>query len=768
MGVLKAFYAEAKEAKKLSKSSQAITISPNVGRLDTPVVGEAYTGFHIGDTVKHKQTGAVGHIDAAHHVEGEGANAKYVFRVAHEGGGTGWHHQDKLEHIKEDLDETTAIHVKKGAFHRWLGKPEDAKITAADIAKGKAAGGHAAKMAEFAQNFGHIGEETIDEGKVKFPVGAKVKVTDRGHPHFGMVGQVAGHSYGNIGGPAGPISKHHRVEFRDGTSSQHSPKNLALHEETLDEAFKKGDTVVATKDTDGGTEGEHVVKKGTKGTYQAVHQGIDQPYHHINWEGHPKEVNGYPFGHTKSEFKKLSEETLDETKAMLNKFRKNEDENYHAENSLMLAKHFGTPEEHSAMKRHVAAVHNNLGASHGRNHPLASAIQSKYFHHLAKFEETIHETLGKGATASDYVDDFVHSRNKMFKGDSKKQRIKRALGAYYGAKNESLAEAEHNVVKHTDATTWHKHAEALGLELHSGQGHVSARNKSGGIHGVWHPGANKGWMHHIAVSEETLDEIRSGRINNHPWEGRNVKWHEDGKEHEGVVHSVHREHTFSQMVPFKTEVHIIKPDSDAYHIVRKEHVSIAKGSKTVKEDTVDEDVLDEGARMPSSVIKHKQKLGAMTPEELHTHFSKRHEYNSQNVPNTYADRAKSMEKDARMTAWRHGHGHMSSHYWDKIKNVSEEITEQNKTSTVYTDFDKWKEHASKTAHVQGPTGGLTYAVHKETGRKVGLWNHHGDSGHIDEETVVESGDNPNHDAAGIHTRNKLKRSVRRHLNSKKK
>lgn len=46
--------------------------------------------------------------------------------------------------------------IKKGAFHKWLGKPEGAPITAADIAKGEAAGGHAAKMAEFAKNAKHF------------------------------------------------------------------------------------------------------------------------------------------------------------------------------------------------------------------------------------------------------------------------------------------------------------------------------------------------------------------------------------------------------------------------------------------------------------------------------------------------------------------------------------------------------------------------------------------------------------------------------------
>ena len=42
--------------------------------------------------------------------------------------------------------------IHKGAFHRWLGKSPGAPITAADIARGKAAGGHAAKMANFAKN----------------------------------------------------------------------------------------------------------------------------------------------------------------------------------------------------------------------------------------------------------------------------------------------------------------------------------------------------------------------------------------------------------------------------------------------------------------------------------------------------------------------------------------------------------------------------------------------------------------------------------------
>ena len=43
--------------------------------------------------------------------------------------------------------------IKKGGFHRWLGKPAGAPITASDIAKGLASKDpHVRKMAQFAKN----------------------------------------------------------------------------------------------------------------------------------------------------------------------------------------------------------------------------------------------------------------------------------------------------------------------------------------------------------------------------------------------------------------------------------------------------------------------------------------------------------------------------------------------------------------------------------------------------------------------------------------
>jgi len=46
-----------------------------------------------------------------------------------------------------------ALHVRKGNFHKWLGKKPDSAITAADIARGKASSDpHVVKMATFAAN----------------------------------------------------------------------------------------------------------------------------------------------------------------------------------------------------------------------------------------------------------------------------------------------------------------------------------------------------------------------------------------------------------------------------------------------------------------------------------------------------------------------------------------------------------------------------------------------------------------------------------------
>jgi hypothetical protein len=54
-------------------------------------------------------------------------------------------------------------------------------------------------------------------------------------------------------------------------------------------------------------------------------------------------------------------------------------------------------------------------------------------------EEVIGEVLTKSTSAGETISDFVHSDNPKFKGKSKEERKKMALGAYYAKQNEAYA-----------------------------------------------------------------------------------------------------------------------------------------------------------------------------------------------------------------------------------------------------------------------------------------------------------------------------------------
>lgn len=51
---------------------------------------------------------------------------------------------------------------------------------------------------------------------------------------------------------------------------------------------------------------------------------------------------------------------------------------------------------------------------------------------IQKEENLVNEKISDKASASEYIEDFVKSDDPKFKGDTKTQRIRRALGAYYG------------------------------------------------------------------------------------------------------------------------------------------------------------------------------------------------------------------------------------------------------------------------------------------------------------------------------------------------
>jgi hypothetical protein len=85
-----------------------------------------------------------------------------------------------------------------------------------------------------------------------------------------------------------------------------------------------------------------------------------------------------------------------------------------------------------------------VGNQHKLDKNKNGKLDKQDFKMLRK-EETIEEKLAPSMGASKYVQDFVKSKDPRFEGKTKKERIKMALGAYYGAKNESveIEEAEH-------------------------------------------------------------------------------------------------------------------------------------------------------------------------------------------------------------------------------------------------------------------------------------------------------------------------------------
>lgn len=64
-----------------------------------------------------------------------------------------------------------------------------------------------------------------------------------------------------------------------------------------------------------------------------------------------------------------------------------------------------------------------------------------------KEETELDEKIDVGADVGKTISDFVHSKSKTFKGDTKKQRIKRALGAYYAAQKEETENVYNFVIE---------------------------------------------------------------------------------------------------------------------------------------------------------------------------------------------------------------------------------------------------------------------------------------------------------------------------------
>lgn len=125
--------------------------------------------------------------------------------------------------------------------------------------------------------------------------------------------------------------------------------------------------------------------------------------------------------------------------------------------------------------------------------------------------------------------------------------------------------------------------------------------------------------------------------------------------------------------PNQQKIDVHEPEKD--ELTAKDFEMLRAGKKAKMKEEVEEE-LDE-AGMPSSVIKHKQKLANMSDQE----FAKAH-----------GDKS---EEDLKQMAWRHGYGKMSSHYVNRVnkgKSQMEEVEELDelKMSTLRSYVDKAK------------------------------------------------------------------------------
>lgn len=96
----------------------------------------------------------------------------------------------------------------------------------------------------------------------------------------------------------------------------------------------------------------------------------------------------------------------------------------------------GTERTHTWKKgpKHIHVSHDYMNSDDHVSVSVPHKVQYTK-HKINSFKLTdIKEALDPSMGSSAYIHDFVHSKNKMFKGKSKKERIKMALGAYYSSK----------------------------------------------------------------------------------------------------------------------------------------------------------------------------------------------------------------------------------------------------------------------------------------------------------------------------------------------
>ena len=128
----------------------------------------------------------------------------------------------------------------------------------------------------------------------------------------------------------------------------------------------------------------------------------------------------------------------DQTKHNIDKIKEPKDKDLKEEGDCVTE-----PEAKNIAKKEVKGHEKKMHHKEGYN------FSSRLINHAIfaeEVEEELNEVLSKDASAGDWIHDFIHSDNPKFKGKTKAERKKMALGAYYAKQNEEKEAGE----KHDD------------------------------------------------------------------------------------------------------------------------------------------------------------------------------------------------------------------------------------------------------------------------------------------------------------------------------
>jgi len=221
---------------------------------------------------------------------------------------------------------------------------------------------------------------------------------------------------------------------------------------------------------------------------------------------------GSRYGGSKQKEEPEEKEVKEELKGNQHKIDKNKNNKIDAEDFKMLRK-----EELKGNQHKIDANKNNKIDAHdfqllrGKKKVKEDTFAGKLLNSLAESEEIqkeINEVMKKDATASDWINDFLHTDNPKFDGKSKAERKNMALAAYYSMKKRSRKRNESIEVEQVDEASTYKlgradaetkefpikqngeHVGRLEFHVSAGKLHHRAGNAKDVSYDKWHGNPN--------------------------------------------------------------------------------------------------------------------------------------------------------------------------------------------------------------------------------------------------------------------------------------